>query len=124
VSRDSFLKFSECMRANGVPNFPDPPASGGIQLPPGSGLNARSPAFQQASQSCRKDLPGGGPPHVVPERVKLSLLREAECMRTHGFPNYRDPIFPPGGGIESFIPSSVDASSPAFQAAAKACGGP
>lgn len=124
ASRDSFLKFSECMRANGVPNFPDPPAGGGIKITPRSGLNPQSPAFQRASQSCRKELPGGGPPRVVPESVKLSLLRQAECMRAHGFPSYQDPIFPPGGGIESFIPSNVDAGSPAFQTATKACGGP
>lgn len=44
-------------------------------------------------------------------------------MRGHGFPHYPDPTFPPGGGVENVIPSSVDANSPVFQSAAKACGG-
>lgn len=123
------LKFSQCMRANGVPNFPDPSAGGGgIQFggPPGPGsdLNPRSPAFRAARETCTKDLPGGGPSRVVPENVKLNMLRHAECMRAHGVADYPDPIFPPGGGIESFIPSSAQLDSPAFKTAAKACGGP
>jgi hypothetical protein len=112
------------MRTHGVPNFPDPPAGGGIHITPGSGLNPRSPAFQAARLTCRKLLPGLGPPRVVPESVKLQAVRHAECMRAHGVTNYPDPNFPAGGGVESFIPSSADASAPVFQSAAKACGGP
>lgn len=120
----AFLKFSECMRANGVTNFPDPGAGGGgikSGITPGT---AQSPAFRAANQACRKDLPGGGPPAVVPESVKLNMLKHAECMRAHGVSDYSDPTFPPGGGIETFIPSSAQLDSPAFKTAAKACGGP
>lgn len=123
----AFLKFSQCMRANGVPNYPDPTAGGGgfkIAVTPGSGLNPQSPAFQAAQETCRKELPGGGPPRVVPESVKVQTIDHAQCMRAHGVLNYPDPSFPPGGGIESFIPSSVQLNSPAFKSAAKACGGP
>lgn len=119
----SFLHFSECMRADGVPNYPDPSAGGGIKITVGSGLNPQTPAFQRAQNLCRKDLPGGGPPRVVPESVKLQLISHAECMRAHGV-SYPDPIFPSGGGIETFIPSTIGSSSPAFQQAAKKCGGP
>jgi hypothetical protein len=119
----SFLSFSECMRARGVPNFPDPPAGGGIHVTPSSGIDPESPAFQAAQQTCRKLLPGGGPPRNVPESVKLQLLNHAECMRAHGVPNYPDPTFPAGGGVESFFPSSVEFGSPVFQSALKACGG-
>jgi hypothetical protein len=120
----SFLHFSECMRLHGVPNFPDPSPGGGIHITAGTGLNPGSPSFQAAQKSCRHLLPGGGPPHHVPESVKLSMLKHAECMREHGVPTYPDPIFPSGGGIGIRIPSGVNPSSPAFQSAAKACGGP
>jgi hypothetical protein len=120
----AFLNFSNCMRVHGVPNFPDAPAGGGIHITPGDGLNPQAPAFQAARQTCNKLLPGGGPSRVVPESVKVQLVDHAECMRAHGVPNYPDPIFPSGGGIETIVPSSIAPGAPAFQTAAKACGGP
>jgi hypothetical protein len=120
----AFLRFSECMRAHGVPNFPDPPGGGGIHITPGDGLDPQAPAFQAAQQTCHKLLPGGGPPRVVPESVKVQLVKHSECMRAHGVSDYPDPIFPRGGGIESIVPSSIAPGAPAFQTAAKACGGP
>lgn len=41
------LAFARCMRANGVPNFPDPNGQSG-QLGPASGIDPNSPAFQSA----------------------------------------------------------------------------
>jgi hypothetical protein len=118
----SFLKFSVCMRSHGVPDFPDPTAGGGIRLglTLRSGLNPGSPGFQSAHRACKHFLPGGGPPATVPESLKLRMLRHAECMRTHGVPNYPDPVFPRGGGIATLVPPD---NSPAFLSAAKACGG-
>jgi len=63
------LKFSECMRANGIPDFPDPTPGQGISLNVGAGgdLNPNNPTFQTASNLCVKKtgvrgLPGGGQP--------------------------------------------------------------
>jgi hypothetical protein len=58
------LAFALCMRANGVPNFPDPAASASTQanetpIPGGS-----SPAFQTANKVCLKTT--GGPVVVPP----------------------------------------------------------
>jgi hypothetical protein len=54
----ALFKFAACMRAHGVPGYPDPvfPAGGGIQqrnFPPG--VNPDSPAFQQAAKACGRD---------------------------------------------------------------------
>jgi hypothetical protein len=57
------LKFSQCMRSNGVPNFPGPKESGGrvaLTIGNGSGINPNSPQFQKATQACRSLMPGGG----------------------------------------------------------------
>jgi hypothetical protein len=62
------LKYSECMRANGVPDFPDPSAGGGlsIRVSAGSDLDPNNPTFKNASKLCAKKtgVPGlgGGPP--------------------------------------------------------------
>jgi hypothetical protein len=48
------LKFSECMRAHGVPHFPDPQftTDGGIGLGIGPGDDPDSPSFQHAQKVC------------------------------------------------------------------------
>jgi hypothetical protein len=57
------LKFSACMRAHGVPSFPDPTTrNGGVTISlGGSGMNPNSPQFQSAQRACRSLMPGGGP---------------------------------------------------------------
>jgi hypothetical protein len=57
------LKFSQCMRSHGLPNFPDPkPSGGGVGLVIGknSGLDPNSPQFKTAQQACKTLLPGQG----------------------------------------------------------------
>jgi hypothetical protein len=60
-------KFSQCMRANGIPDFPDPTGNGiQIRSSPGSDLDPKSPTFQNAQKKCATQvgLPqlGGGTP--------------------------------------------------------------
>jgi len=58
------IKYSECMRANGVPDFPDPNPTGGLslQVHPGSDLDPQNATFQDASKLCTKKtgVPGIG----------------------------------------------------------------
>jgi hypothetical protein len=61
------LKFAQCMRAHGLPNFPDPTkgSDGTISQSIGSNVGSpNSPQFQKADQACRADYsgPGGNPP--------------------------------------------------------------
>jgi len=53
-------ELAKCMRANGVPEFPDPSADGGIQLhrtKDGSGIDPESPEFRKAEEACRQFRP-------------------------------------------------------------------
>ena len=57
------LKYSACMRAHGLPSFPDPTVSnGGIELRlGGTGVpGPNSPQMQAATKACRPLQPGGG----------------------------------------------------------------
>jgi hypothetical protein len=48
------VKFAQCMRANGVPSFPDPGPDGAIQFPVTSPI-PKSPAFQRAQNGpCKR----------------------------------------------------------------------
>jgi hypothetical protein len=134
------LKYSECMRSSGVPNFPDPNAGGGFVFQTGSGIDPSSPTFQAAQATCSKLLPGGGPPAPGTEthpsaRALAQMVKAARCMRAHGVPDFPDPTTkvtsPPrgsSGGVISDIdgvilefPDSIDMQSPAFVRAAAAC---
>jgi hypothetical protein len=57
------LKFSQCMRAHGIADFPDPDSSGriAIQGSPGGDLDPNNPQFQAAMNACQKDQPKNGP---------------------------------------------------------------
>jgi hypothetical protein len=51
------LHFSQCMRAHGVTNFPDPDSTGRIPDPASFGIDQGSPQFEAANRACRKYRP-------------------------------------------------------------------
>jgi hypothetical protein len=61
-NRPALLRYARCMRAHGVPDFPDPQPGGGIQASarPGSDLDPNSPLYKAADKACKHYLPGGG----------------------------------------------------------------
>jgi len=133
------VDFAACMRAHGVPNFPDPQTRGGaVQLiPSGSsaGINRESPAFQAAQHVCVRLLPGGAPTsEAASPEAHLQMLAISKCMRQHGISDFPDPTrgAPPSGsgqnsavighgGYVLAIPQSVDVGSPGFKQAAVTC---
>jgi len=124
-------RFAQCMRSHGEPNFyfasrqssTNPSATVldimGYQV---VGVDPQTAPFPSAMKSCKHLLPsGGGQP--VSQKELNSLVKSAACMRAHGFPDYPDPKRGANGGVEELPPpSSIDTSSPQFQAAEKACG--
>jgi hypothetical protein len=55
---EQMREYSQCMRDNGVPDFPDPDAEGRLR---GAGHEQRSdPTYRAAVETCRAKLPGGG----------------------------------------------------------------
>jgi hypothetical protein len=94
TNRDQAVKFAECMRANGVREFPDPDASGQLTIDAianGSSLDTNSAAFKQAISAC-KDLepPGFTGGKRSPEQQKAAL-KFAQCVRDHGVKDFPDP---------------------------------
>ncbi|MQA73434.1 MAG: hypothetical protein GEU88_03610 [Solirubrobacterales bacterium] len=119
---DEAVQYSECMRENGVSEFPDP-VNGRIQLrvTPGNGLDPNSPEWQAAQEACQDLAPagaeGGGAPN--PE-MEAAALEYAKCMRENGVPEFPDPDVS-GGGVRMQLPPGVAGDSPQFQAAQQAC---
>jgi hypothetical protein len=51
------LRFAQCMRANGEPNFPDPGGDGRIPDPGTAGIDQGSAVFQVANDACAANRP-------------------------------------------------------------------
>ena len=138
AARSAGLKFSQCMRANGVPSFPDPGSGsgGGIQISASktsgsgntmtvNGVSVNAPAFQAALQKCQKDIPHRPPSASQVAQRESKAISLAKCMRAHGVPTYPDPRIVTGPGAIGirigFGLSSGIRQSPAFQQAQQEC---
>ncbi|MFB9658383.1 hypothetical protein ACFQS3_19265 [Glycomyces mayteni] len=93
------LAYSECMRENGVPDFPDPEQNGdggvGLSLP--EGLDPEDEDFKAAEAACEDQMPGPDENATMDPEVYEALLAYSECMRENGVPGFPDPE--PNGGI-------------------------
>ena len=121
------VAYSACVRAHGVPNFPDPEVSVhgnevrvAQRVTPGITGN---PHFNSAQQACRKLLPSGGPggesSHPISPQEQSQYLKAAACIRSHGIPNFPDPTFE-GGGVH-VSHSGINLHSAQARAAEEAC---
>jgi hypothetical protein len=88
TDRDKAVKFAECMRENGVSDFPDPNAAGEFVY----GASVSPAVFKQAVVAC-KDLqpPGTLSSKRGPEQQKAGL-NFAQCMRENGVKDFPDPL--------------------------------
>jgi hypothetical protein len=133
------VAYAKCMRASGVPSFPDPNAGGGLSFHAPAGL-VNSPLFKAAQAKCVHLLPEGGPGSGPPPSAQTlaRFLKIARCMRQHGVLDFPDPrtTAPPkpfGSGIAELsdiegvillFPRTIDQQSPVFERAAAACAFP
>ena len=123
ASSPSALAFSRCMRAHGVPNFPDPPPSFNGKFPGSSPqqLGVSESRIRAATGACQNLLPAVQGQAPLTAQDQQDYLRAATCMRSHGITNFPDPVFS-GGGVSFTIPSSsIDTRSPQFTQARQTC---
>lgn len=112
ATSQSAVAYSQCMRANGVPRYPDPASDG--QLPKGGAqaFEVSDSQYQTAQRTCQHLLPTGGsfdqqahecigagdcPPALV-QQMLTADRKFAQCMRSHGVPNWPDPTIGANGG--------------------------
>jgi hypothetical protein len=88
------VKFSECMRSNGVPAFPDPRASGKLtidEVANGTSLDSSSPTFTQALDACKSLEPAGFEGDTRSSQQQAAALQFAQCIRANGVSDFPDP---------------------------------
>ena len=130
-STSSALAFSKCMRANGVPNFPDL-SNNGIRIEASgqtisvNGVSVNAPAYAAARRKCEKYMPHASGTTTPAESAQehKDALQFARCMRSHGVPNFPDPkVISSSDGNQTVYLPGLSPYAPAFQTAANACGG-
>jgi hypothetical protein len=108
-NRERGMEFAECMRENGVREFPDPDGSGQLTIDGivnGSSLDPDTAAFEQALGACRDLEPPGFTGHKRSAQEQENALRFAQCIRDNGVKDFPDPT-PDGPMIDTNrIPSS------------------
>jgi hypothetical protein len=127
TNREKAMRFAECMRDNGVTEFPDPNAAGELTIDGianRSSLDTNTAAFKQAISACRDLEPPGFTGHTRSAQQQKHALEFAQCMRDNGVKDFPDPTRD-GPLIDTTrIPSAAGRgarSIPGFQAAMQKC---
>jgi hypothetical protein len=127
--QSQLVAYSQCMRSNGVANFPDPQALGGGSFKLTIQRDAASnPRFQAASSACKHLLPAVGPvgsrqeETAQQQRIRLAdELSFARCMRSHGYARFPDPTAQGDLSVEMVQAQGIDVHSPAVLQAVQLC---
>jgi hypothetical protein len=112
-SSASAVAYSACIRAHGVPNYPDPDSSGNPPKGDAQHFGVGALQFQAAQHACRHLLPTGGSlqqrefqcmqdsscPQSLVRHMMTADRRLARCMRTHGVPTFPDPTLDSHGPV-------------------------
>ena len=122
---DQALAYAKCMRAHGIPNFPDPTVQDnshskgvGFSL---NGINPNSPQVKAAAKTCQRQTGFG---HISTAQLQAGMnvmLKFAECMRSHGIANFPDPFANSHQIGFNLDGTGVDQNSSRFKAAQKTC---
>jgi hypothetical protein len=137
TNAEKAIAFSRCVRARGVPNYPDPSSSAVIPKEPAAQLGVSDSQLQAAMNACQHLLPDTGNIDDNPAALNQwwsQMLHFARCMHARGVPNWPDPSpYPPdpvrptfnlhGAGIafrQGIQPGNI-VNSPQIQAKVQQC---
>ncbi|MHB8233799.1 MAG: hypothetical protein ACYDHT_04020 [Solirubrobacteraceae bacterium] len=81
------VKFAECVRAHGVPHFPDPNAKGEFVF----GIDVTPAVWGQAVNACKSLQPPGSLSGKRTPKQQTASIRFAECVRENGVKDFPDP---------------------------------
>jgi hypothetical protein len=115
------LAFARCLRAHGLPKWPDPTSSGVFDK---SKLQQTGYGVSQVRAvedgPCKHVLPASPAAPTITAADRADYLRAAACMRSHGVAGFPDPTFQ-NGSVQTNIPSSIDQDASSFKSGATIC---
>jgi hypothetical protein len=120
-TQSGLVAFSQCMRSNGVPSFPDPQryADGNVKLT----LHqlGDSPQLHAAMNACDHLLGAGSQESPQTPTQLADELSFARCMRSHGVTRFPDPTAQGGLTVDMVVAQGIDVHSPAILQDVQAC---
>jgi hypothetical protein len=124
TAQNGLIAFSRCMRANGVPSFPDPQrfVGGNLKLTVHQ-VVGDNPKFQAAVGACNHLLPNRGPQETA-QQTRTQIADElsfAKCMRSHGVSRFPDPKPQGGLTVEMVQAQGIDVHSAAVLRVVQTC---
>ena len=87
TGQDEAVKFAECVRAHGVPHFPDPNAKGEFEF----GVDVTPAVWGRAVNACKALQPPGSLSAKRTPKQQTASLRFAQCVRENGVKDFPDP---------------------------------
>jgi hypothetical protein len=119
-SVEQAVKYSECMRANGVADFPNPNAEGNIAY---GGISVPPEVWGKAIGSCEGLQPADWSDAGRTPAQQAAAHAFARCVRDNGVPDFPDPATPRDPLIDtSKMRGDVSAHDiPELQPAVEAC---
>ena len=88
TARDKAVKFAECIRAHGVPHFPDPNAKGEYEF----GIDVSREVWTKAVSACKSLQPPGSLSSKRSPKQQTAGIRFAQCVRANGVKDFPDPV--------------------------------
>jgi hypothetical protein len=86
--QDKLVKLAECIRAHGVPHFPDPDAKGDFEF----GIDVSPEVWGKAVKACKDLEPPGTFSGKRSPKQQSAALRFAACIRKNGVKDFPDPV--------------------------------
>ncbi|MBV8080484.1 MAG: hypothetical protein JO186_08930 [Actinobacteria bacterium] len=127
TGQNAIVAYSNCMRSNGVPDFPDPqqlsPLNFKLSI---NRLQTNAPAFQTAQRTCAHLLPSragnNSQQSAAQERARIAAeLSFARCMRSHGLSQFPDPNSQGELTVEMVVAQGIDVHSPSVLRTVQTC---
>jgi hypothetical protein len=106
------VAYTQCMRSHGVPDYPGPTSGGQMpKITSGQQVGVSDSRLTAAQGACQDLWPYQAPTQAQQRQQLTDDLKFAQCMRSHGLPNFPDPTNS-DGYVEFVISVSRDGFDP------------
>lgn len=118
------VAYSQCMRSHGVPDYPGPDSGGQMpKITSGQQVGVSDTLLTRAQGTCQNLWPYQGQTQTQQRQTLTDDIKFAQCMRSHGLPDFPDPT--DSDGHVQFVFSAsrngIDPHSPQILAKARQC---
>jgi hypothetical protein len=112
TTSSSAVGYTSCMRSHGAPDYPDPDSSGQLpKITSGQQVGVTDSRLNAAQRACQDLWPYQAPTQAQQRQQLTGDVKFAQCMRSHGLPDFPDPTNS-DGHVEFVISVSRDGFNP------------